>query len=73
MGRRVRALADELGVPLGAVLEGGYDLRALALSTAATLEAMRDGGAPDPAAPHPLAAQAAASVGRYWPLPIATS
>ena len=26
MARHVRALADELGVPVGAVLEGGYDL-----------------------------------------------
>ena len=29
----------ELGVPVGAVLEGGYDLDALAASVAATLEA----------------------------------
>ena len=32
MSSRMRALGDELGAPVGAVLEGGYDLRALALS-----------------------------------------
>jgi acetoin utilization deacetylase AcuC-like enzyme len=70
MARHVRALADGLGVPVGGVLEGGYDLRALANSTAATLEALRDGGEPEPVVPHPLAARAAAAIGRYWPLPI---
>ncbi len=68
LARQVRALADELGVPVGGVLEGGYDLRALATSTAATLEALRDGGEPEPAPPHPLAARAADAIGRYWPL-----
>ncbi len=69
MARQVRALADDLGVPVGAALEGGYDLRALATSVAATLEALRDGGRPESVAAHPLAARAAAEVGRYWPLP----
>jgi acetoin utilization deacetylase AcuC-like enzyme len=73
MARQVRALADSLGVPVGAVLEGGYDLNALALSVAATLEALRDGGDPPAPAPHALAARAAAEIGRYWPLPLATS
>ena len=41
----MRALADELSAPLGFVLEGGYDLRALAASVAATMEAARDGAA----------------------------
>ena len=40
----VRALADELGAPVGALLEGGYDLDALAASAAAMLEAL--GGEP---------------------------
>jgi acetoin utilization deacetylase AcuC-like enzyme len=40
MATRVRDLAAELGVPVGAVLEGGYDLDALAASTVATLEAL---------------------------------
>jgi hypothetical protein len=40
---------------------------------AATLEALREGGRPDSVAAHPLAARAAAEVGRYWPLPLATA
>ncbi len=44
--RQVRALADELGAPVGAVLEGGYDLGALADSVAATMEALAAGARP---------------------------
>ena len=73
MARRLRGLADELGVPIGGLLEGGYDLQALAASVAATLEALRDGGEAEPAPPHPLAARAAEHAGRWWPLPLATS
>ena len=74
MARWMRFLGDSVGAPVGAVLEGGYDLRALAASCAASLEALRDGGdRPASIEPHPLAAQAAASVGRYWPLPLATA
>jgi acetoin utilization deacetylase AcuC-like enzyme len=62
-----------LGVPVGAVLEGGYDLAALASSCAATLEALRDGGSPSPVEVHPLAVEAARTLGRWWPLPVATS
>jgi acetoin utilization deacetylase AcuC-like enzyme len=39
MARLVRGLAADLGVPLGAVLEGGYDVDALAESVVATLGA----------------------------------
>jgi acetoin utilization deacetylase AcuC-like enzyme len=67
----MRALADSLGVPVGAVLEGGYDLPALASSCAASLEALRDGGDPRSVEPHPLAVESARSLGRYWPLPVA--
>jgi glutamine amidotransferase len=42
MARQVRALADGLGVPVGGVLEGGYDLNALAASVAATLDSLRE-------------------------------
>ena len=73
MARRMRALADELGVPVGGVLEGGYDLDALAASVAATLDALRDGGELEPARPHPIAVRQAEAIGRYWPLPLATS
>jgi acetoin utilization deacetylase AcuC-like enzyme len=37
MAASMRELADQLGVPLGAVLEGGYALDALARSVDATL------------------------------------
>jgi acetoin utilization deacetylase AcuC-like enzyme len=67
----MRSLADSLGVPVGGVLEGGYDLRALSASCAAALEALRDGGEPGTVEPHPLAQQAARVVGQHWPLPIA--
>ena len=40
MARRVAGLAAELEVPVGAVLEGGYDLDALAASTIATMEGL---------------------------------
>jgi acetoin utilization deacetylase AcuC-like enzyme len=43
MARRVASLASELGVPAGAVLEGGYDLDALAASVEATVEGLDDG------------------------------
>ena len=36
----VRALSGELQIPLGLVLEGGYDLDALARSTVATMETL---------------------------------
>ena len=44
MATSVRALADELGVPVGVVLEGGYDLGALARGMTATLEALTAAG-----------------------------
>ncbi len=45
MSASVRAMADELGVPLGIVLEGGYDLGALARGVVLTLETV---GAAEP-------------------------
>jgi len=60
MATSVRALADGLGVPVGIVLEGGYELGALARGFTATLEVA---GGPGPfGAPsveeHPLATAA---------------
>jgi acetoin utilization deacetylase AcuC-like enzyme len=44
MAASVRALADELDVPVGVVLEGGYDLGALASGLVATLEVLAGDG-----------------------------
>jgi acetoin utilization deacetylase AcuC-like enzyme len=68
MALQVRALADGLAAPVGAVLEGGYDLSALARSSAATLEALAAGGAPRSSERHPLADRAADQLAAYWPL-----
>ena len=65
----LRRLCAELDVPLGVTLEGGYELRALARSVAATLEVL-GADSPPPAADlalHPLAAEAAARASRQWP------
>ncbi|QEC49947.1 histone deacetylase [Baekduia soli] len=58
MASSVRALAAELGVPVGVVLEGGYDLGALGRGMVATLSALAaDGDAQPPeVAEHELAA-----------------
>jgi len=66
----VRRLAAELEVPIGAVLEGGYELRALAASTAATLRVLT---APQPppardVPPTPEAHAAAARLAERWPV-----
>jgi acetoin utilization deacetylase AcuC-like enzyme len=71
MTRMVLALGAEVGAPVGLVLEGGYALRALAASVAATCEALaRQKEAPDGAAQAPpteLALRARARAQRYWP------
>ena len=63
----MRFLGSEVGAPVGAVLEGGYDLRALAASVAAALEAFAVGGEPPRVAATGLSARACAALGRYWP------
>ena len=68
MALQLRALAGELGVPLGMVLEGGYDLRALAESVTATLAALAEGGDAEQVGPTPISQAAAAQAGRYWKL-----
>jgi acetoin utilization deacetylase AcuC-like enzyme len=70
MAASVRALADDIGVPLGIVLEGGYDLVALAESVVATLEVVGAASASEraPVALHPLAGEAAARLAERWPL-----
>ena len=71
MARHMRRLADDLGVPVAAVLEGGYDLDALSASVAATMEALSDGGDPETVEPDELTREAARMVGRHWELPFA--
>jgi acetoin utilization deacetylase AcuC-like enzyme len=69
MARQLRDLAATLDVPLGAVLEGGYEPAALALSVQETLAALCDEQAAVSAAPEALlTSRAAAHVGHYWPL-----
>ena len=69
MAAAVRRAAGEAGAPVGVVLEGGYDLGALARSVAATLSVL---AAADPTgngavALHPLTAEALARAERFWP------
>ena len=68
LARHARKLADDLDVPVGAVLEGGYDLDALAESLAATMEALRDGGEPAGYPPNALTERASEQARRFWSL-----
>jgi acetoin utilization deacetylase AcuC-like enzyme len=71
----VSGLCDDLGIGLGCVLEGGYDLGALARSVAATLAAIRPGesppplptGAGDEGAGGRLVDEARARLAGFWP------
>lgn len=68
MTRHLRALGEELGAPVGVVLEGGYALDALAASVAATLEALAGDEPPEMVAPDFLTARAASYIGHHWTL-----
>jgi acetoin utilization deacetylase AcuC-like enzyme len=69
MACHVRDFAAELGVPVGAVLEGGYDVGALAECVRATLAALGGEGKTIMAAPEPLLTpRAVAQIGQYWEL-----
>jgi acetoin utilization deacetylase AcuC-like enzyme len=57
-----------LGKPVGYVLEGGYDLDALAGSVAASMEALAEGGEPGSHHRGALVERAAEVVGRRWEL-----
>jgi len=70
MSASVRAMAEEAGAPLGIVLEGGYDLGALARGVAVTLGVV--GARETPEVPvvavHALAVQARERLARmHWP------
>ena len=69
MACQVRDAAARWGAPVGAVLEGGYDLASLADSVAATMAALGGEGESVSAAPEPLLTSRAAShVSHYWSL-----
>jgi acetoin utilization deacetylase AcuC-like enzyme len=69
MACHVRDLAASLGAPVGAVLEGGYDLGALADCVIAMLKALSGAGEAESIAPDPiLTGRAAAQFARYWRL-----
>ena len=70
MTASLRRLADDLGVPLGLVLEGGYDLGALTRSLEAALEVLAAGTVPpgDPGLPvDPRTREALLRLRRRWP------
>jgi acetoin utilization deacetylase AcuC-like enzyme len=69
MTASLRRAADAVGAPLGLVLEGGYDLGALAGSMAALMPVLVADTAPDPGAVEldPLAAEARRRLARWWP------
>jgi acetoin utilization deacetylase AcuC-like enzyme len=61
-------LARTLGKPVGYVLEGGYDLGALAASVATSMESLTSAAEPASFPRGPLVERAAAVVGRHWAL-----
>jgi acetoin utilization deacetylase AcuC-like enzyme len=70
MTASVRRAADEVGAPVGLVLEGGYDLGALSRSMAALMPVLLAEAAPapdEPPAVHPLASRALARLERWFP------
>jgi acetoin utilization deacetylase AcuC-like enzyme len=68
MSSRMRVLGDEVGAPVGAVLEGGYDLQALADSVLETMGGLEGGAVPSEVARHPLAEDTIDVARRYWEL-----
>ncbi|HXC46453.1 MAG TPA: histone deacetylase [Solirubrobacteraceae bacterium] len=69
MARHVRDMAESVGAPLGAVLEGGYEPAVLPDCVLETLEALAGSESPSSAAPEALlTSRAAAQIAHYWPL-----
>jgi acetoin utilization deacetylase AcuC-like enzyme len=68
MARHIRRLGERTGAPVGAVLEGGYALHALAASVCATMEALAGDEPPNSVAPDFFTCQAASHVGFHWRL-----
>jgi acetoin utilization deacetylase AcuC-like enzyme len=69
MACHVRELGEALNAPVGAILEGGYHLTALAESAVATMSALHGRGAAESAASDPLITPRVASyLGHRWTL-----
>jgi acetoin utilization deacetylase AcuC-like enzyme len=69
LARHVRDMAAAAGVPVGIVLEGGYNQRVLVECVRPTLAAFAgEGEARAAAGESRVTPRAAAEVGRYWPL-----
>jgi acetoin utilization deacetylase AcuC-like enzyme len=69
IARHVRDFAQRLDVPLGVVLEGGYQLAVLGECVLETLTALAGDEPPVAAAPETLlTSRAAAQIGHYWAL-----
>ena len=68
LARQVRALGEHVGAPVGAVLEGGYALDALAGSVVATMEGLAGDEPPDSVAPDFVTSRAASHIGHHWTL-----
>jgi acetoin utilization deacetylase AcuC-like enzyme len=71
MAASLRRACADVGAPMGIVLEGGYDLGALAHSMAALMPVLVDSAPPsaaEVAVPvHPLAREAVARLAPWWP------
>jgi acetoin utilization deacetylase AcuC-like enzyme len=69
MTAHVMELAASIGAPVGAVLEGGYEPRALADSVLATVRAMDGQTRAESIAPHPvITSRVASHVSHFWGL-----
>lgn len=68
MARYIRGLGARTGAPVGAVLEGGYALDALASSVCATMEALAGDEPADSVAPDFFTCLAASHIGFHWRL-----
>jgi acetoin utilization deacetylase AcuC-like enzyme len=68
MARYIRGLGERTGAPVGAVLEGGYALDALAASVRATMDALARDEPAGSVAPDFFTSRAASHVGFHWGL-----
>jgi acetoin utilization deacetylase AcuC-like enzyme len=68
MAASLRRASDDVGAPLGLVLEGGYDLGALSRSMAALMPVLVSGSTPgaEELDTHPLAARARSRLSPWW-------